>query len=302
MALSAGVGVLIGLGLGSGVTALLMQRIIRRQDNALQQSLNRLNHIQSDHAQALNAALAKVETDYEQQLAAKIERYQDTHQEHLSELQAEYEARIAVLTNVPLQEIDQDASLPLPTNNLDPEADSAAGIVTDTEAASATDIAAVSTTDTADEPTAANAFMPIPDPWVDSSPSESIAAPPAAAPSAETTTPKPSAPRRPATTPQPDPAQMAAELGKAAAINRKEAIRAVPQLGKLIKDNDADVRLAAVTALQDSGSIRAIPFLRQALRDSDNRVVAVASTALNRFKGARKSTPKAKIIKKKRRR
>ncbi|MEO1181417.1 MAG: HEAT repeat domain-containing protein, partial [Cyanobacteria bacterium J06636_28] len=95
-------------------------------------------------------------------------------------------------------------------------------------------------------------------------------------------------------------AQTAAALGQAAAINRKDAVRAVPQLGKLIKDNDADVRLAAVTALQESGSIKAIPFLRQALRDTDNRIVAAASAALSRFKGSKKAAPKA--AKKKRRR
>ena len=74
MATQAGIGVLIGLGIGSGITAFLMKRIIRRQDNALQQSLNRLNRIQEDHSQDLTTALAKLETDYEQQLAATIER------------------------------------------------------------------------------------------------------------------------------------------------------------------------------------------------------------------------------------
>ncbi|MBE9069239.1 HEAT repeat domain-containing protein [Leptolyngbya cf. ectocarpi LEGE 11479] len=292
MALSAGVGVLIGLGLGSGVTALLMRRTIRRQDNALQQSLNRLNRIQADHTQELNAALAKMEADYEQQMAAKIERYQDTHQEHLSELQAEYEARIAVLMNVPLQEMGEDTALPLPADNLDPGTDSSADSSADSSnaAASATDTAS------ADEPTVDNTFIPIPDPWGESSTPDM--APQAPAPVAETPI---AAPSRPAPS-QPNLTQTATELGKAAAINRKEAVRAVPQLGKLIKDNDADVRLAAVTALQDSGSIKAIPFLRQALRDSDNRIVAAASAALNRFKGAKKPAPKAKTIKKKRRR
>lgn len=290
MALSAGVGVLIGLGLGSGVTALLMQRTIRRQDNALQQSLNRLNRIQADHSQELSAALAKMEADYEQQLAAKIERYQDTHQEHLSELHAEYEARIAVLMNVPLQTMDEDASLSLPTDNPAPGTDSSTDAAIDTTT--------VNGTEGADKPTAENPFTPIPDPWGDSSTLDTAA--PATAPAAETTIPAP-APVRPASS-QPDRVQTATELGKAAAINRKEAVRAVPQLGKLIKDNNADVRLAAVTALQDTGSIKAIPFLRQALRDSDNRIVAAASTALSRFKGAKKPAPKAKTIKKKRRR
>ncbi|MEM7062757.1 MAG: HEAT repeat domain-containing protein [Cyanobacteria bacterium P01_B01_bin.77] len=283
MAVSAGVGVLIGLGLGSGMTALLMQRIIRRQDNALQQSLNRLNRIKEDHAQELNAALAKLEADHEQQLAAKIERYQDTHQEHLSELQAEYEARIAVLMNVPIQEISEDTALSLPIDNLEPGADSSSAVASEADTASA------------EEPTVENAFTPIPDPWGESSTPD--VAPQATTPIAEATI----SPSRPVPS-QPDLAQAATELGKAAAINRKEAIRAVPRLGKLLKDNNADVRLAAVTALQDSGSIKAIPFLRQALRDSDNRVVAAASAALNRFKGAKKTAPKAKTIKKKRRR
>ncbi|MEM9486926.1 MAG: hypothetical protein AAGA83_24910, partial [Cyanobacteria bacterium P01_F01_bin.116] len=90
MATQAGIGVLIGLGIGSGVTAFLMQRIIRRQDNALQQSITRLNRSQEDHTQELNAALEKMEADYEEQLALKIERYQDNYEEQLTELEAEY--------------------------------------------------------------------------------------------------------------------------------------------------------------------------------------------------------------------
>lgn len=302
MALSAGIGVLIGLGIGSGVTALLMKRTIRRQDNALQQSLSRLNRIQEEHAQELNAALAKMEADYEQQLAAKIELYQDTHQEHLSELQAEYEARIAVLTNVPLQEMEDAAPLPLPTDNLAAETDGATGstdIAGDGAADDAADGATGRVIGNADQPIAENTFMPIPDPWGDGSTSDAPA--PQASAVTEASIPNPSAAPRPVLV-QPDSAQTATELGKAAAINRKAAIRAVPQLGKLLKDDSADVRLAAVTALRDTGSIKAIPFLRQALRDSDSRIVAAASAALDRFKGVKKPAPKAKTPKKQRRR
>lgn len=297
MATQAGIGVLIGLGIGSGVTAFLMKRIIRRQDNALQQSLNRLNRIQDDHAQDLNAALAKAEADYEQQLAAKIERYQDTHEEQLTELEAEYEARIAALLGVNILASDDEPATGTPVETASPDS------LAET-AAVAGDVTSPSVNN------ADNAFIPaIPDPWteVSSSPVATAAAPeniPANEPE-----PEPEATLTPVAAPSPvkpdssvERAQTAAALGQAAAINRKDAVRAVPQLGKLVKDDDADVRLAAVTALQESGSIKAIPFLRQALRDTDNRIVAAASAALSRFKGSKKAAPKAKAAKKKRRR
>ncbi|MEO0350122.1 MAG: HEAT repeat domain-containing protein [Cyanobacteria bacterium P01_A01_bin.15] len=266
MATQAGIGVLIGVAIGVGITYFLMQRTIRRQNNAIQQALSRANRLQDDHAREMKATLAKMESNYEQQLAAKIERYQDTHEEQLTSLEAEYEARIAALTNVDLREIPEDAVSAPATPPPDPQP-------------------------------AAAPFSPIPDPWVEAS---RRPAPGPAVPTA-----RPDAPDAP-DAPQPDTtypnkqAQAATGLGKAAATSRKIAVRVVPQLGKLIKDSDADVRLAAVTGLQESGSIKAIPFLRQALRDSDSRVVAAASSALSRFKGTKKPTPKA--IKKKRRR
>lgn len=281
MATQAGIGVLIGLGIGSGLTAFLMQRIIRRQDNALQQSLDRLNRMREDHTQDLNAALAKMTADYEQQLAAKIERYQDTHEEQLSELEAEYEARIAALTNINSEEGSQDVE-GLPTLNVSESAYDAP------------------------QPLVENAFTPIPDPWAETG-SKSVTAP---APDAAATTSPPVEPPPVTTPPIPSRSnvssnreltQTANELGKVAAINRKEAVRAIPQLGKLIKDSDAEVRLAAVEALQASGSIKAIPFLRQALRDNDSRIVAAASNALSRFKGAKKVKSKTKKNLKKRR-
>ena len=288
MATQAGIGVLVGLGIGSGVTAFFMQRIIRRQDNALQQSLNRLNRIQEDHAQDLNAALEKMAADYEQQLAAKIERYQDTHEEQLSELEAEYEARIAALTNLNLQE--------------------------NTDTIPITESSEPSEPIEAPQSSPANTFTPIPDPWTESDsplaerskpvppePAE-VTPSPTATPAHEAATAKPSVSAPPKPVVNAALTQQATELGKVAAINRKEAIRAVSQLGKLIKHNDADVRLAAITALQESGSIKAIPFLRQALRDPDNRIVAAASAALSRFKGAKKPKQKAKNLKQKRRR
>ena len=288
MATQAGIGVLIGLGIGSGVTAFLMQRIIRRQDNALQQSITRLNRSQEDHTQELNAALAKMEADYEDQLALKIERYQDNHEEQLTELEAEYEARIAALTNIDFHSQISETSAP----------DASLETETDTSATDA-DILQTAAIDEP-QPTVDTSLAPIPDPWVEtgSNPVETSAA--LVEPVAQATAA--SKPVRPQTPCEAELAQAAAELGKAAAINRKEAVRAIPQLGKLIKDNDADVRLAAVTALQESGSIKAVPFLRQALRDTDNRIVAAASAALSRFKGAKKPAPKAKSAKKKRRR
>lgn len=275
MAISAGIGVLIGLGLGAGITAFLMQRIIRRQDNALKQSFDRLSRIQEDHAQELNEALAKMEADYEQQLAAKIELYQDSHEAQLTELEAEYEARLAALTDVVTEVADEPAAEPELTEPAD---------------------------DTGAE------FKPIPDPWSEAGEPPAVTDRPADSAIAVAdmpTTPVPqpvdSVPPR-SSAEDKEPAIAAATLGKAAAVNRKAAIRAIPQLGKLAKDSDPDVRLAAVTALQESGSIKAIPFLRQALRDTDSRIVAVASAALSRFKGAKKPAKKTKVSKKQRRR
>ena len=303
MATQAGIGVLIGLGIGSGVTAFLMQRIIRRQDNALQQSLNRLNRMQEDHAQDLNAALEKMAADHEQQLAAKIELYQDTHEEQLRELEAEYAARIAVLTSLDIQESN------IQENNIQENTDAATPAIDSSEP-----IAEVPRS------TLENPFIPIPDPWIDSGNDPLVTSPePEAKPEPALSQPQsPSQSTPVATRPTtanptsvsvpPKPAsnlkltQKATELGKAAAINRKDALHAIPQLGQLLKDSDADVRLAAVTALHESGSIKAIPFLRQALRDTDGRIVAAASAALSRFKGTKKTAPKAKTHKKKRRR
>ncbi|MEM9266881.1 MAG: HEAT repeat domain-containing protein [Cyanobacteria bacterium P01_F01_bin.13] len=304
MATQAGIGVLIGLGIGSGLTALLMQRIIRRQDNALQQSLNRLNRVEEDHAQNLNESLVKLEADYEQQLAAKIERYQDTHEEQLKELQAEYEARITALSNADTQPIAKEPGGTLPT-------------VKTSEI-----IASNPAVDVTQSPPN-RTFTPIPDPWAETSSKpvlvpepapEPVATPdvttePVAVPKAETTAPKSAAEpsafmvtRFTQADSDTELAQTAVALGKAAAANRKDALRAIPQLGKLLKAQNANVRLAAVTALQEAGSIKSIPFLRQALRDTDDRIVATASAALSRFKGTKKPAPKVKITKKKRRR
>ncbi|MGD1857750.1 MAG: HEAT repeat domain-containing protein [Leptolyngbyaceae cyanobacterium] len=288
MATQAGIGVLVGLGIGSGITAFLMQRIIRRQDNALQQSLTRLNHLQEDHAQDLNAALAKAEGDYEQQLASTIERYQDAHEQQLTELEAEYEARIAALLGISGEESGAvDVTLEPVVGS--PAADAAEK----DEFATQLNIPQPGT----DQPFAAA----IPDPWIETGQSSDVPAAGPAAVAEPEPTPKPTAtpPRRTANSRDTELATVS-ELGKVAAINRKEAVRAIPQLGRLIKDSDPDVRLAAVTALQDSGSIKSIPFLRQALRDSDSRIVAVASAALSRFKGAKKpAVKKAKTTKKK---
>ncbi len=280
MAISAGIGVLIGLGIGAGITAFFMQRIIRRQDNALQQSLNRLNRVQEDHAQELNAALAKMEADYEQKLAAKIERYQDTHQTQLTDLEAEYEARMAALGNFAPDSGD--------------------------DAPAISESATTEAPPPANPPSPAARFKPIPDPWTDESivqPVTPVAAEPAAAKAPANPEPASTSNSQPQSlSPSEDVVSHVAQLGKAVAINRKEAIRAIPQLGKLTKDNNADVRLAAITALQESGSIKAIPFFRQALRDTDSRIVAAANAGLSRFKGAKKSPKKTKKSAKKVRR
>ena len=99
--------------------------------------------------------------------------------------------------------------------------------------------------------------------------------------------------------PLPEFRQAAAQaLGEAAATNRKAITPALPMLGKLSKDPDPAVRLAAVQALQRCASAKAVPLLKQSLRDPDGDVVAAASTALRRFKGM--SRPKPQKAKKKR--
>ena len=75
-------------------------------------------------------------------------------------------------------------------------------------------------------------------------------------------------------------------LGKIAAANgfRVELLPAIPILGKLSKDLDAQVRLSAVEALGAIKSDKVIPFLQSSLRDTDGLVVQAANLAIGKFR------------------
>ena len=75
------------------------------------------------------------------------------------------------------------------------------------------------------------------------------------------------------------------------AIRRAAALKspaAVPALGKMLTVGEADMRLAAVTALNDIGSAGAMQMLERALTDEDRevRVVAARSIGARRAKAA----------------
>ncbi len=72
------------------------------------------------------------------------------------------------------------------------------------------------------------------------------------------------------------------------AIRRAAALKspaAVPALGKMLTVGEADMRLAAVTALNDIGSAGAMQMLERALTDEDREVRVVAARAI----GARRA-------------
>jgi HEAT repeats len=75
-------------------------------------------------------------------------------------------------------------------------------------------------------------------------------------------------------------------LGKIATANgfRVELLPAIPILGKLSKDLDAQVRLSAVEALGAIKSDKVIPFLQSSLRDTDGLVVQAANLAIGKFR------------------
>src|SRR6266513_6024107 len=67
------------------------------------------------------------------------------------------------------------------------------------------------------------------------------------------------------------------------AIRRAAALKspaAVPALGKMLTVGEADMRLAAVTALNDIGSAGAMQMLERALTDEDREVRVVAARAI----------------------
>lgn len=61
--------------------------------------------------------------------------------------------------------------------------------------------------------------------------------------------------------------------------------KALPILGRLSRDGDPMVRLAAVQALGRVKSARGLPWLRRALKDADPAVVEAANLAIARFRG-----------------
>lgn len=259
----AGIAVLVGVMVGVGITYFFLQQTIRRQENALEQAMARLTQKDQDQNQQLNEAMAKMESEYEQQIARTIERYQDSHSEQMQALEAEYEARMAALTSVSIQEpLGQEPS-PEPA----PETVEPAPV-------------------TAPEVKPVGSFSVLPDPWGEQPQTIETDA-------AATSSLSPASVDR--------AVQSVVVLGAEAALSRKAAVKAVPKLGKLARDPDPDVRLAAVNALQQSGSAKAVPFLRRALKDSDSRIVAAANAALSRFKGAKIPKPRKPRLRAKRR-
>ncbi|MBF2035035.1 MAG: HEAT repeat domain-containing protein [Leptolyngbyaceae cyanobacterium T60_A2020_046] len=61
--------------------------------------------------------------------------------------------------------------------------------------------------------------------------------------------------------------------------------KALPILGRLSRDGDPKVRLAAVQALGRVKSARGLPWLRRALKDADPAVVEAVNLAIARFRG-----------------
>ncbi len=61
--------------------------------------------------------------------------------------------------------------------------------------------------------------------------------------------------------------------------------RWLPILGRLTRDTDATVRLAAIQALEHVSTAKRLPMLQRALKDTDPAVVAAANTLLTATKG-----------------
>lgn len=285
--MSPGLALLVGVLIGAAVVYFVMQARLQERVAVSQGSQNRADRLSEQHQQELNVRLAEqrsqLEADCEQRLTVKVEQYQNEHAQQLAALEAEYEARLNALRTPGTPSTSTRAST------------SASPAIATGTVLGATAGAAV-----------------LPDPW-ESSSAVSAPAPAAAPPQTDTVTesniveksdspelsdPAPMPPL-PSTAAKPVPVHTEAQaLGAAAAISPKETAQALPRLGKLSKDPDPTVRLAAVQALQQSGSAKAVPLLKQALRDPDGDVVAAASAALSRFKGMPR--PKPQKAKKKR--
>ncbi|RZM79746.1 HEAT repeat domain-containing protein [Leptolyngbya iicbica] len=71
--------------------------------------------------------------------------------------------------------------------------------------------------------------------------------------------------------------------------------RWLPVLGRLTRDTDATVRLAAIEALEPVSPAKRLPWLQRALKDTDPAVVAAANALINTTKGhTRRSQPSKK--------
>ena len=87
----------------------------------------------------------------------------------------------------------------------------------------------------------------------------------------------------------PDPVirqQAVSAIGNIAAEQkvRVEMERAIPVLGKLSRDAEPSVRLAAVTALAKVNSQEVVTYLQRTLNDADSNVIQAASEAIAKFK------------------
>ncbi len=333
--MSPGLALLVGILIGAAVVYFLMQARLQARAAVSQDSQDRADNLSETYTQDIEQRLAEqrsqIETEYEQRIATKIEAYQDEHSQQLADLEAEYEARLAALSGTDAAP-STAASTPVVASEPAPPASSARPLDPPPVGAAATvlgvsagatvlpdpwDEAPVKpptitpppeiTSDTEPESTpvdttTAPSAPPIPDPETRPSP---------ASPSQDVSEPQTESPVRLGTTltaaaaqleaPLPEFRRSAAQtLGDAAATSRKDVALALPMLGKLTKDPDPTVRVAAVEALRQCGSAKAIPLLKQSLRDPDGDVVAAASEALNRFKGTPKTKPQTQKTKKKR--
>ncbi|MEL6246604.1 MAG: HEAT repeat domain-containing protein [Cyanobacteria bacterium J06627_15] len=318
--MSPGLALLVGVLIGAAVVYFLMQARLQERLAVSEESRDRTDRLESDLEQRLAEQLAELEAEYEQRITAKIEQYQDEHAQQLADLESEYEARLAVLGGGTVDEPGDASGQPV--------ADWAGKGPSDPNDAPPGDAVVRPTTDFAEDSVPAGVMSApppvgaaatamgvaagatiLPDPWdeLPAAPLEPTPPPELGISAVSSVPPVNEANAGPTLTPSltdaaanlaaPLPAlrQAAAQaLGTAVATNPRELTLALPMLGKLSKDPEVGVRLAAVQALQQIGSAKAVRLLKQSLRDPDSDVVAAASAALNRFKGHRRKTTKAK--------
>ncbi|MEO1591052.1 MAG: HEAT repeat domain-containing protein [Cyanobacteria bacterium J06632_22] len=318
--MSPGLALLVGILIGAAVVYFLMQARLQERTSVSNNSQERAASLSATYERDLEQRLAdqrsQLEADYEQRITAKLEQYQGEHAQQMAELEGEYQARLAVLEGS-----DVNTGRTSAEQGTDTTTESAIAASEPPSTVAETDRPVRNAAAAAAVLGVAAGAVVLPDPWEEQpvSPSQpatsqniatdtadiSIAPPlvaESAPPPTQITTIETALPADTVTqldNPLPEYRQAAAQsLGKAAATSRKETALALPMLGKLSKDPDPAVRLAAVQALQTSGTAKAVPLLKQSLRDPDSDVVAAASAALNRFKGL--SRPKPKKAKKKR--